>query len=540
MKHTHTVAAFIVAGVFMSAPLASSALTAGDVQGQVDALLSQIKTLQAKISDLLKLQTSATATVSTNASSALSPRICALVNRNLAVGMRGDDVSGLQEYLKSNGYFAGEATGYYGSLTSQAVAKWQISQGLSAPGIFGPLSRERIKAWCGHWSPPNQMRFDVSPSSGAAPLTVTFGTWISGFRIASTYYTIDFGDGTSERAADCPAPADACVSPGLNTHTYVTEGLYTATLSKITDPCPDDGDPATPRCMAPMQTEVVAKAQIRVGDQQIACTMEYMPVCGLKSVVCIKAPCNPIQQTYGNKCMMQADGASFLHSGACRESSVSPQDDPMCKSWYDGCNTCSRATPDGPAMCTLRACIDGQTSPAYCTAYFDSSSSDKPPVISGFSGPTSLTLNETGTWKVQASDPENGELSYSITWGDEWYASPPAGISSAALSIVQTATFTHSYSSAGTYTVAITATDKAGKSAKATATVTATNNLVACTKEYMPVCGRKPGCMNTCPPGMYCAMMCQLHPALTYSNKCMMNAAGAELVHEGVCEAATY
>ncbi len=33
-----------------------------------------------------------------------------------------------------------------------------------------------------------------------------------------------------------------------------------------------------------------------------ACTMEYAPVCGMVEVQCIKAPCNPVPQTFGNGC----------------------------------------------------------------------------------------------------------------------------------------------------------------------------------------------------------------------------------------------
>lgn len=32
------------------------------------------------------------------------------------------------------------------------------------------------------------------------------------------------------------------------------------------------------------------------------CTMEYRPVCGLVEVQCIKAPCPPIPETFGNGC----------------------------------------------------------------------------------------------------------------------------------------------------------------------------------------------------------------------------------------------
>jgi len=49
-----------------------------------------------------------------------------------------------------------------------------------------------------------------------------------------------------------------------------------------------------------------------------ACTMEYAPVCASVAVQCIKAPCPPIEQTFSNKCMMNANKlAKFVHDGEC-------------------------------------------------------------------------------------------------------------------------------------------------------------------------------------------------------------------------------
>lgn len=52
---------------------------------------------------------------------------------------------------------------------------------------------------------------------------------------------------------------------------------------------------------------------------------------------------------------------------------------------------------------------------------------------------------------------------------------------------------------------------------------------VRCTREFMPVCGTKP---LECPPGQLCAAVMVKK---TYSNKCLMRADGATLVHEGPC-----
>ncbi|MBI5456709.1 peptidoglycan-binding protein [Candidatus Kaiserbacteria bacterium] len=531
-----TIAGLIIgSAVFFSfgiSVLPASALTIDEVQSQIQSLLQQISSLT-NILNSLKGQTNASIQSSVNSAISIAPsqhRICNVLARNLAQGTQGDDVMSLQEFLKAEGYLSANATGYFGPMTAQAVAKWQAKEGVSAVGHFGPMSRERIKIWCGGGGWGNQERFSASPARGSAPLTVVFDTWLSGFRVQSIYYTIDFGDGTSERAADCYAPADACLSPGQNKHTYSQNGTYTATLNKISDPC--QGNPA---CMAPISSEVVAKQQIHVG--QTACTKEYVPMCGSKQIYCITTPCNPIQQTYSNRCMMEADGASFLHDGQCRSDWEDPANDPRCKAWYDGCNSCSRSAPGQPAMCTLRACMSDMMAKPYCTAYFDGTT-NKPPTISGFSGPTTLRVNEAGTWTINASDPENGQLSYQVWWGDEGYA-PMANMASYAREFTQTTTFTHAYVNSGTYTVSIIVRDSSGQEAKTSATVNV-NTDVACIAIYDPVCGRPTGCANTCPPGQYCTMICQLKRPETYSNRCALNAAGAEFLYNGNCASTTY
>jgi len=66
---------------------------------------------------------------------------------NLTVGSRGADVSSLQTVLISGGYLTAVTapTGYFGSATKAALAKWQTAKGISpAVGYFGPLSRAAL------------------------------------------------------------------------------------------------------------------------------------------------------------------------------------------------------------------------------------------------------------------------------------------------------------------------------------------------------------------------------------------------------------
>ncbi|MEC2071323.1 C40 family peptidase [Alkalihalophilus marmarensis] len=71
----------------------------------------------------------------------------ALGDQTLRVGMNHADVTELQEALKSKGYFTFDrATGYYGTITADAVRKFQASNGLKVDGIAGPQTFAALKA----------------------------------------------------------------------------------------------------------------------------------------------------------------------------------------------------------------------------------------------------------------------------------------------------------------------------------------------------------------------------------------------------------
>ena len=98
-------------------------------------------------------------------------------------------------------------------------------------------------------------------------------------------------------------------------------------------------------------------------------------------------------------------------------------------------------------------------------------STNRPPVINGITAPTVLKVNETGTWTIKASDPENSSLSYSIDWGEAVCPTGYVCSASSGASFSQTSSFTHSYATAGTYTVKVTVTDAAGLKAQTSSTV---------------------------------------------------------------------
>lgn len=424
-----------------------------------------------------------------------TPRICSLpFVRSLTQGERGDTVVALQDFLKKEGYFNEESTGFFGSLTEGALQKWQStrgvvsygSPGVTGWGVMGPRTWQAIRERCQPvQDPAPKERFSATPQKGDAPLTVTFSTLVSGFHSQNISYIIDYGDGTSAPATPCSAPADACVSPGVNTHTYTSEGAYTATLSKVTDLCQGN-----PQCAAPVQNEVLGKALIVVGSRPGACTKEYAPVCGRPSGCANSCPegaycamlCQiPEPRTYGNSCLLKNEGAELLYKGVCTQGTVD----------------------------------------------------NKPPTISKFSGPTALSVGGTGMWSIVASDPENKTLSYSITWGDEYLQSADSAVS-AAQRFSQSTTFTHTYMRAGTYTIIVTVTDSDGASAEVSGTVSVGKvEPVACTLEYLPVCAIPSFCLiSKFAEGSY-PSECQ--HGKTYGNKCAMSADNAVFKYQGEC-----
>ena len=55
-------------------------------------------------------------------------------------------------------------------------------------------------------------------------------------------------------------------------------------------------------------------------EPEKACTKEYAPVCGkTPAKTCMGPGCSSVQKTYGNKCMLEAEKATFLSEGECEK-----------------------------------------------------------------------------------------------------------------------------------------------------------------------------------------------------------------------------
>lgn len=128
-----------------------------------EGLLEQIKTLQAMINDL-KAQRRALDDDSddddgdddsSSSSSAERKELKQEIKqakkelkflRSLSRGMSGSDVTELQEWLAQfpDIYPEGLVTGFFGSLTEDAIKRFQKKHGIEQVGIFGPLTRAKF------------------------------------------------------------------------------------------------------------------------------------------------------------------------------------------------------------------------------------------------------------------------------------------------------------------------------------------------------------------------------------------------------------
>ena len=97
--------------------------------------------------------------------------------------------------------------------------------------------------------------------------------------------------------------------------------------------------------------------------------------------------------------------------------------------------------------------------------------------------PTTLAVGQTGTWTVHATDPQSGQLGYSVNWGD--VAPCPVGFSCVPVSsaspssFVQSTSFSHAYATVGTYTVSFSVQNASGVTSQTSASVQVTGSSVA-------------------------------------------------------------
>lgn len=120
----------IILSPIMASAQTSATPTAEQLQAQLQALVDQLKTLQGAAGLNEQLVAEETS------------RFIVAFNKNLYFGLKNDaDVSNLQEFLKSQEYYAGPISGNYFLLTMEAVKKFQKANNINSTGYFGLKTR---------------------------------------------------------------------------------------------------------------------------------------------------------------------------------------------------------------------------------------------------------------------------------------------------------------------------------------------------------------------------------------------------------------
>lgn len=194
-------------------------------------------------------------------------------NRTLSFGLRGQDVVELQNTLIAQGDLAaGNNTGYFGRMTEAAVQKFQCRSGIvcvgtpatTGYGVVGPRTQARLLEGFGsEGTVPSD--FFASPTSGSAPLTVSFNTHIArGMVDDGRDYSIDFGDGSQ-------ASIDKYTANPRVAHVY-SAGTYTAKLIRAVNPCVK-----IVTCSSQIITEILGTVTVTVTSgiaSNLSCTQD--------------------------------------------------------------------------------------------------------------------------------------------------------------------------------------------------------------------------------------------------------------------------
>ncbi len=228
----------------------------GLTQAQIESILNMLRAFGADSVTVSKVQATLSGTASPYSGSGSgntennynngndysnSPGVqtsfCPNLYRNLYKGISGEDVRELQRFLKESGdYKYPEITGYYGTVTENAVKNFQarvgvVSYGSPAStgfGVVGPATRAAIKKACG--ADKIAKSFILTPNAGSVPFISAAVFSYKGSNCTS--FTLDWGDG-SEPIVQY-AQSDNCDSYTVQKtakHTYVKEGDFTVRLT---------------------------------------------------------------------------------------------------------------------------------------------------------------------------------------------------------------------------------------------------------------------------------------------------------------------
>lgn len=445
---------------FVIAPWFSSAQTVSDLQQQVAALLARIQALQTELTTIPGAPTTplppSPIVPTTPGTGAFGGGL--FVNKKLTKGDSGELVAALQRFLAQdrNIYPEGIVSGTYGPLTVAAVTSFQKACGITQPpgwvgewyGCVGPRTQKALAEGCvtqsgyqyGYQSGSQVGAYlKASPVSGPAPLTVTITATANTVKSCqAATYTINYGDGSP--LVVLPIGAGYCNELTQSyVHTYPLPGAYPVTISTGTRSSTIVVNVGTGQTSTPTQPPITP-SPLAYGTLSVANANGSAPFTAQFS-----ATINQDSQCAGGTyTLVFGDGqhAELYHNaGSCapRTYSVTHR--------YDYGGSFTAALYRG----TAQQVSAGQAQLAQNQLITVSGASQQPTVD------TNLTIVpgvDNNPRRIRSTFQIASPCSYyDLSWGDgTTSASQSAGSCAAGIT---TKEFTHTYTSAGTYTVSL-------------------------------------------------------------------------------------
>ncbi len=470
----------------------------GDLQAQLQALLQQVANLQAQI----KAQNGGTSNV-----------FCYAFNNNLSLGSSGNDVAALQTALSKEGFTIGSNetnSDTFGESTASAVSGFQekYSSDVLKPfslnygtGFAGKGTRAKLNSLygCNVKNPPI-----VEPPVSTSTLPVIGGITVTSPTTGNVWYT----GNTYKIIWNSGMSSDVKVQITLNSPRLPCLDTNPACMVAVVQKAPYTISASTDNDGSYEWTIPTNLSSIYVGSQQITVQTVGGSTYGRSATFTISSGSNVTVPSIQVLSPISGNSYSYgktlpitwywLSTDVTTQTpvdisiignnyksviaqNVSPQagSDKQTYNW-----TMDTTLSGGGSGFVINICKSGTTNCATSGAFnIVSASSGQSPVISGVSGPTTLSVGQQGTWAVKAYDPNNGTLSYSVVWGDESVCSGNVCatiINGPPTPPVQQSTFTHTYNTAGTFTPKFTVTNSAGLSAQTSLSVNVGNVSTAC------------------------------------------------------------
>ncbi len=428
---------------------------------------------------------------------------------NLSVNSTGPDVSALQSWLVSNGYdipaiSSGTANkGFFGLQTRMALMKYQYNNGIPNTGYFGSMTRGRLNGIY-HLNNGPVISSVTGPTTLAVGATGTWTISATDPRNGPLNYSVIWGDET--RAVAAPSSGESALYKDFTqsttfTHIYSNSGIYNIRFAvrdvtgkianksaivnvgnvagslRITSPNGGEswkiGTTQNITWTSPQYIRATY-ADLKLVPSYQPCTGQICPM-GAVSSNSAQSMMYPYHAPYMIAQNISINQNSYSWNVGNYIPEVTIMIYPVPESIVPAGQYLIQICETGTSNC--------ESSDAPFKIYSDSSA-NKAPVINGIDAPTTLSINQIGTWTVRASDPENGQLSYSVDWGDVNYVQNAAIDTRAGSVYSQSTSFTHSYSEIGVYTIVFTVRDNLGLESRTTTTISVGTCPIGTTLEY--------------------------------------------------------